>query len=74
MAENTKKIAAEIDLGTTFSCIACYVNNKVEVLTDYDGNRTIPSFVAFTGSENDVQVGKLAKENFRVDPGSRVYG
>jgi heat shock protein 1/8 len=67
------KIVAGIDLGTTFSCIAAYVNNKVEVLADYDGNKTVPSFVAFTGKD-DIQVGKLAKENFRVEAGNRVYG
>jgi heat shock protein 1/8 len=67
-----KKIAVGIDLGTTYSCIAAFVNNKVEVLTDFDGNKTIPSFVAFT--ENSQQVGKMAKDNFRVDPANRVYG
>jgi heat shock protein 1/8 len=53
-----KKIAVGVDLGTTYSCIAAYVNNKVEVLTDFDGNKTIPSFVAFT--EKSQQVGKMA--------------
>jgi molecular chaperone DnaK (HSP70) len=67
------KIVAGIDLGTTFSCIAAYVNNKVEVLADYDGNKTVPSIVAFTGKD-DIQVGKLAKKNFRVEAGNRVYG
>ncbi len=66
------KIVAGIDLGTTYSCIAAYVDGKVEILADYDGNRTIPSFVTFTDGE--VQIGHTAKTNFRVDPSSRVYG
>jgi molecular chaperone DnaK len=65
------KVVAGIDLGTTYSCIA-YVGDKVEILADYDGNRTIPSFVAFT--DNEIQIGHSAKKNFRVDPGNRVYG
>jgi molecular chaperone DnaK (HSP70) len=66
------KIAVGIDLGTTYSCIAAYVNNKFEVLTDYNGNKTIPSFVVF--SSGRPEVGHVAKENFLVDPANRVYG
>jgi heat shock protein 1/8 len=67
------KIAVGIDLGTTYSCIAAYVNNKFEVLTDYNGNKTMPSFVAFLGGDS-VEVGEPAKENFLVDPAKRIYG
>jgi heat shock protein 1/8 len=66
------KIAVGIDLGTTYSCIAAYVKGKVEVLADFDGNRTMPSVVAFT--ENGEEVGQLAKDDIDVDAGSRVYG
>jgi molecular chaperone DnaK (HSP70) len=66
------KVVAGIDLGTTYSCIAAYVGDKVEILADYDGNRTIPSFVTFTDKE--IQIGHSAKKNFLVDPGNRVYG
>jgi hypothetical protein len=66
------KIVVGIDLGTTYSCIAAYMNNKFEVLSDYNGNKTIPSFVAFP--DDSVEVGHVAKENFLVDPTSRVYG
>jgi heat shock protein 1/8 len=69
------KIAVGIDLGTTYSCIAAFVDNKFEVLTDYNGNKTMPSFVAFLGSSSDsVEVGKIAKDNFLVDTANRVYG
>jgi hypothetical protein len=65
-------IVAGIDLGTTYSCIAAYIGDKVEILADPDGNRTIPSVVTFTDKE--IQVGHSAKKNFLVDPSSRVYG
>jgi heat shock protein 1/8 len=67
------KIAVGIDLGTTYSCIAAFVDNKVEVLTDYNGNKTMPSFVTFL-CENSIQVGESAKENFLVEAANRVYG
>jgi hypothetical protein len=70
--EKMTKVAVGIDLGTTFSCIAVYVEGKVEVLTDSDGNRTMPSIVAFT--EDEIEVGQLAKENVEVAVGNRVYG
>jgi molecular chaperone DnaK (HSP70) len=69
------KIVVGIDLGTTYSCIAAYVNNKFEVLTDYNGNKTMPSFVAFPGcSESGMEVGESAKKNFVVDPANRIFG
>jgi molecular chaperone DnaK (HSP70) len=68
-----EKAVVGIDLGTTYSCIAAYVDGKVEVLADYDGNKTIPSFVTFP-ENGDIQVGKLARENIFVDSGNRVYG
>jgi heat shock protein 1/8 len=66
------KIAVGIDLGTTYSCIAAFVNGRVEVLEDFDGNRTMPSVVAFT--ETGEQVGKLARKNVFIDAACRVYG
>jgi len=37
-----------IDLGTTFSCVACWVNDGVKILADEDGMRTVPSYVGYT--------------------------
>jgi len=37
-----------IDLGTTFSCVAVWGPNGVQILTDEDGMRTVPSYVGWT--------------------------
>ncbi|RVE41255.1 hypothetical protein evm_014095, partial [Chilo suppressalis] len=71
---DTKKTsnAIGIDLGTTYSCVGCYINGKVEIVTNPDGERTTPSVVAF-GDQKNVVVGTAAKNMVSTDPSSVVF-
>ncbi|XP_070551303.1 heat shock 70 kDa protein 13-like [Ptychodera flava] len=62
-----------IDLGTTYSCIGVYqaVTGDVKVLVDSANHKTVPSMVAFTGS--DVLVGYDALEQAERNPMSTIY-
>ena len=60
-----------IDLGTTYSCVGAYVNGKVEIIANDQGNRITPSYVAFTDSER--LIGDSAKNQASANPTRAVF-
>jgi len=60
-----------IDLGTTYSCVGVFKNGRVEIISNDQGNRITPSYVAFTDGER--LVGDAAKNQATINPEKTVF-
>eukprot|EP00178_Gracilaria_changii_P002382 TRINITY_DN1351_c0_g1_i10.p1 TRINITY_DN1351_c0_g1~~TRINITY_DN1351_c0_g1_i10.p1 ORF type:complete len:660 (-),score=156.44 TRINITY_DN1351_c0_g1_i10:76-2055(-) len=63
--------AVGIDLGTTYSCVGVWQNDRVEIIANDQGNRTTPSYVAFNDSERII--GDGAKSQVAMNPKNTVF-
>jgi hypothetical protein len=59
------------DLGTTYSCVGVWQHDRVEIIANDQGNRTTPSYVAFTDAER--LVGDAAKNQAAMNPINTVF-
>ena len=69
--DEEENLALGIDLGTTFSCVAVFRNNKVEIIPNEIGEYTTPSLVSFT--ENGILVGEQTLNQLITNPKNTIY-
>lgn len=73
MARKHEGHVVGIDLGTTYSCVAVWLEekNRVEIIHNDEGNKITPSFVAFTDAQR--LVGGAAKDQAAINPQNTVF-
>ena len=69
--EESKEIGIGIDLGTTYSCVGVWQNDRIEIIANEQGNRTTPSYVSFNDSERII--GDAAKNQAVLNPENTVF-
>eukprot|EP01018_Ginkgo_biloba_P037012 Gb_10326 [translate_table: standard] len=68
---NNEGPAIGIDLGTSYSCVAVWQYDRVEIIANSQGDRTTPSYVAFTDTER--LIGDAAKNKVAMNPTNTVF-
>ncbi len=66
-----RKVYMAVDLGTTYSCVAVWKDGNIEIVTNTQGYRTTPSWVAFT--DEGFLIGDAAKNQVAMNPNNTVY-
>lgn len=66
-----KKVAIGIDLGTTYSCVGVWKNDRVEIIVNGQGNRITPSYVGFKNSQR--MIGDAAFNAAALNPTNTVF-
>jgi L1 cell adhesion molecule like protein len=72
MAGTSKNVAIGIDLGITYSCVAVWRHDQIEVIANDQGNKITPSYVSFTNSQR--MIGDSAFNAAASNPTNTVYG
>jgi len=71
MTDKVEGYSVGIDLGTTYSCVGIWQHGQVEIISNDQGYRTTPSYVAFTDSAR--LVGEAAKSQVAMNPENTVF-
>ncbi|XP_073127728.1 heat shock cognate 70 kDa protein-like [Henckelia pumila] len=71
MAGKSGGPAIGIDLGTTYSCVAVWQLDRVEIIPNDQGNRITPSYVAF--NETERLIGDAAKNIVAMNPTNTIF-
>ena len=65
--------AIGIDLGTSYSCVGVGLHGKVEIIPNDHGDRTTPTYVAFTENRRLFAIEDTAKSQIAINPENTVF-